>query len=89
MFDVSGAGDTVIAAFALALAAGAGRAAAAAIANAAAGVVVGKRGTATADGRTSSPARCFATHGPVAHRRTPSSMPRRSQRLVDAWKAKG
>lgn len=46
VFDVSGAGDTVIASFALALAAGCDTAAAAAIANAAAGVVVGKRGTA-------------------------------------------
>ncbi|MGB3415459.1 MAG: D-glycero-beta-D-manno-heptose-7-phosphate kinase, partial [Mesorhizobium sp.] len=47
VFDVSGAGDTVIASFALSLAAGCDRAAAAAIANAAAGVVVGKRGTAS------------------------------------------
>lgn len=47
VFDVSGAGDTVIATFALALAAGGDRAAAATIANAAAGVVVGKRGTAS------------------------------------------
>lgn len=46
VFDVSGAGDTVIAAFALALAAGLDRGAAAEVANAAAGVVVGKRGTA-------------------------------------------
>jgi D-beta-D-heptose 7-phosphate kinase/D-beta-D-heptose 1-phosphate adenosyltransferase len=46
VFDVSGAGDTVIASFALALAVGCDSAAAAAIANAAAGVVVGKRGTA-------------------------------------------
>jgi D-beta-D-heptose 7-phosphate kinase/D-beta-D-heptose 1-phosphate adenosyltransferase len=46
VFDVSGAGDTVIASFALALAAGTERAMAATIANAAAGVVVGKRGTA-------------------------------------------
>jgi D-beta-D-heptose 7-phosphate kinase/D-beta-D-heptose 1-phosphate adenosyltransferase len=51
VFDVSGAGDTVIASFALALATGVERTAAATIANAAAGVVVGKRGTArlTAD----------------------------------------
>ncbi|HWK67146.1 MAG TPA: D-glycero-beta-D-manno-heptose-7-phosphate kinase [Rhizobiaceae bacterium] len=46
VFDVSGAGDTVVASFALSLAAGLDRQAAAAIANAAAGVVVGKRGTA-------------------------------------------
>ncbi|MBI3318366.1 MAG: D-glycero-beta-D-manno-heptose-7-phosphate kinase [Candidatus Omnitrophica bacterium] len=47
VFDVSGAGDTVIAAFTLARAAGASFLEAAQIANAAAGVVVGKVGTAT------------------------------------------
>jgi D-beta-D-heptose 7-phosphate kinase/D-beta-D-heptose 1-phosphate adenosyltransferase len=46
VFDVSGAGDTVVASFALSLAAGLDRQAAATVANAAAGVVVGKRGTA-------------------------------------------
>ena len=47
-FDVSGAGDTVIAAFATMLASGADRAAAMHWANLAAGVVVGKLGTAVA-----------------------------------------
>jgi D-beta-D-heptose 7-phosphate kinase/D-beta-D-heptose 1-phosphate adenosyltransferase len=47
VFDVSGAGDTVIAAMALALAAGGGIVDAAALANVAAGIVVGKRGTAS------------------------------------------
>ena len=47
VFDVSGAGDTVIAAFTLALASGATPAEAAMISNHAAGVVVGKLGTAT------------------------------------------
>lgn len=47
VFDVSGAGDTVVAAFALALAAGAPVEAGMRAANAAAGVVVGKRGTAS------------------------------------------
>jgi D-beta-D-heptose 7-phosphate kinase/D-beta-D-heptose 1-phosphate adenosyltransferase len=47
VYDVTGAGDTVMAALALALAAGAGMHEAAVIANYAAGVVVGKRGTAT------------------------------------------
>jgi D-beta-D-heptose 7-phosphate kinase/D-beta-D-heptose 1-phosphate adenosyltransferase len=46
VFDVSGAGDTAIAAFTLALCSGATPEAAADIANAAAGVVVGKLGTA-------------------------------------------
>jgi D-beta-D-heptose 7-phosphate kinase/D-beta-D-heptose 1-phosphate adenosyltransferase len=48
VFDVTGAGDTVIAALTLALAAGASLAEAAHFANTAAGVVVGKFGTATA-----------------------------------------
>ena len=49
VFDVSGAGDTVIAAMALAYGAGHTLSQAVRIANAAAGVVVGKLGTATAD----------------------------------------
>lgn len=48
VFDVSGAGDTVIAAFSAAVAAGADWREAAMLANAAAGVVVAKAGTATA-----------------------------------------
>ena len=47
VFDVSGAGDTVVAAFALAVAAGASPADAVWLANRAAAVVVAKRGTAT------------------------------------------
>jgi D-beta-D-heptose 7-phosphate kinase/D-beta-D-heptose 1-phosphate adenosyltransferase len=47
VFDVSGAGDTVVAAFALALATGTAPREAVEIANRAAGVVVGKLGTAT------------------------------------------
>ncbi len=46
VFDVAGAGDTVIAAFTLALASGAPMAEAARIANQAAGIVVGKLGVA-------------------------------------------
>jgi D-glycero-beta-D-manno-heptose-7-phosphate kinase len=48
VFDVTGAGDTVVAACALSLAAGASLDQAALLANHAAGVVVGKIGTATA-----------------------------------------
>ena len=47
VFDVSGAGDTVIATFGLMLAAGATMNDAMHLANLAAGVVVGKLGTAT------------------------------------------
>lgn len=49
VYDVSGAGDTVVATLALALAAGAPLTEAAMLANHAAGVVVGKFGTATVD----------------------------------------
>ena len=47
VFDVTGAGDTVVATCALALAAGATLDEAALLANHAAGVVIGKLGTAT------------------------------------------
>jgi D-beta-D-heptose 7-phosphate kinase/D-beta-D-heptose 1-phosphate adenosyltransferase len=47
VFDVSGAGDTVIALFTLALSAGATPSEAAEIANHGSGIVVGKLGTAT------------------------------------------
>src|SRR5450755_685171 len=47
VFDVSGAGDTVIATFTLAIAAGASPVEAAILSNYAAGIVVGKVGTAT------------------------------------------
>jgi len=47
VFDVSGAGDTVIASFTLAIAAGASPLEAALLSNHAAGIVVGKIGTAT------------------------------------------
>ena len=47
VFDVSGAGDTAIAAFTVALCAGAAPDEAAELANAASGIVVGKLGTAT------------------------------------------
>ena len=48
VYDVTGAGDTVIAALAAALAAGTSMIEAATLANHAAGIVVGKVGTATA-----------------------------------------
>ena len=51
VFDVSGAGDTVVATLALALACGASVMTAARIGNAAAGIAVGKRGTAVVHAR--------------------------------------
>jgi D-beta-D-heptose 7-phosphate kinase/D-beta-D-heptose 1-phosphate adenosyltransferase len=49
VFDVSGAGDTVISTLTLALAAGANLRRAALLSNQAAGIVVAKLGTATTD----------------------------------------
>lgn len=87
VFDVSGAGDTVIASFALALAAGADRVAAAVIANAAAGVVVGKRGTARLTAEELAGA-LLRSQGPAAHR--DAILDRAgTERLVAAWKREG
>ncbi len=58
VFDVSGAGDTVIASFTLAIAAGASPLEAAILSNHAAGIVVGKIGTATV-----TPAELMASFG--------------------------
>jgi D-beta-D-heptose 7-phosphate kinase/D-beta-D-heptose 1-phosphate adenosyltransferase len=87
VFDVSGAGDTVIASFALALATGVDRGVAASIANAAAGVVVGKRGTArlTADELAGA---LFRSHGPVAHKDAILDAAA-AARLVATWKREG
>jgi D-beta-D-heptose 7-phosphate kinase/D-beta-D-heptose 1-phosphate adenosyltransferase len=51
VYDVTGAGDTAIAAFAAALASGSNRESAAHLANLAAGIKVGKRGTAAVTAR--------------------------------------
>ncbi len=67
VFDVTGAGDSVIATMALALAAGASLPEAAVLANCAAGVVVGKVGTAQA-----SPEEVLAAARVAARRRSPS-----------------
>lgn len=56
VFDVSGAGDTVVAALVLALTAGADVATGARVANVAAGIAVGKRGTAEVRARELGPA---------------------------------
>jgi D-glycero-beta-D-manno-heptose-7-phosphate kinase len=66
VFDVTGAGDTVVATMALAVAAGAGLPEAAALANLAAGVVVGKVGTSQA-----SPDEVLAAARLAARRRLP------------------
>ena len=76
VFDVAGAGDTVIAAFTLALAVGAGMEQAARIANVAAGIVVGKLGVAVA-----TPEELRATLSGAAH---PEPVSRSSRRLSRA-----
>ncbi|TIX24630.1 D-glycero-beta-D-manno-heptose-7-phosphate kinase [Mesorhizobium sp.] len=87
VFDVSGAGDTVIASFALALAVGADTVMAASIANAAGGVVVGKRGTArlTVEELTGA---LFRSHGPTAHKDAILDATS-AARMVGAWKEEG
>lgn len=87
VFDVSGAGDTVIASFALALAAGCDSAAAAAIANAAAGVVVGKRGTARLSAEELLGA-LLRSHGPVKHKDAILDASA-ALRMVAAWRREG
>ncbi len=85
VFDVSGAGDTVIATFALALAAGCATDVAAGIANAAAGIVVGKQGTAQTDPgellASLSEGRSSTVGGPLDRAGV--------ARLAAAWKAEG
>jgi len=65
VFDVTGAGDTVISVLAAALAAGSPLADATALANLAAGIVVGKLGTASVTAEELD----YALHGAKAHRR--------------------
>lgn len=84
VFDVSGAGDTVIATLALALAVGADVIDAARLANMAAGIVVGKRGTATV-----SPGELLARLRPHPAE-TGKVLTRESvMPLVHAWRAQG
>ena len=87
VFDVSGAGDTVIASFALSLAAGCDRAAAAAIANAAAGVVVGKRGTASLSADELSGA-LLRSQSAIAHKDAILDADA-ARRMVAAWRREG
>jgi D-beta-D-heptose 7-phosphate kinase/D-beta-D-heptose 1-phosphate adenosyltransferase len=74
VFDVAGAGDTVIATFTLALASGASMAQAAHMANQAAGIVVGKLGVATA-----SPDELLGAMASEAPRRRASDKPRHAK----------
>ncbi len=80
VFDVSGAGDTVIAMIAAALAGGVTEAEAVQLANIAAGVVVGKAGTATV-----SPGEIIAMTGPA----TPDLDVAGLVTSCEAWRAQG
>ena len=80
VFDVSGAGDTVIAMIAAALASGVTQAEAVQLANIAAGVVVGKAGTATV-----SPGEIIAMAGPA----TPDLDLAGLATTCEAWRAQG
>ena len=80
VFDVSGAGDTVIAMIAAAMASGLNGIEAMKVANMAAGVVVGKAGTATA-----SPGEIIAMAGPA----TPDLEVTALAGRCETWRAKG
>lgn len=82
VFDVSGAGDTVVAVLAAAMAVGASLADAAQLANAAAGIVVGKPGTATV---TVDEIRAALTRQPSGGA---MALPRALE-LAEKWRAKG
>ena len=79
VFDVSGAGDTVIAMLAAAMAAGADVETAARLANAAAGVVVGKAGTATV-----TPGEVLAELAPTADTGLEAAAPQ-----LEEWRRQG
>jgi D-beta-D-heptose 7-phosphate kinase/D-beta-D-heptose 1-phosphate adenosyltransferase len=85
VFDVSGAGDTVVATLALALASGASVATGARIGNAAAGVAVGKRGTAVVQA-----SELAAALGGVRNEGSPKIVDNSAAAaIVAAWKAHG
>jgi D-beta-D-heptose 7-phosphate kinase/D-beta-D-heptose 1-phosphate adenosyltransferase len=89
VFDVVGAGDTVVATLALALGAGFEVEEAARLANSAAGIVVGKRGTATVSQAELQQAYSFSQAGqPVA---TTSKVlgQQEAKRLVELWREAG
>lgn len=84
VYDVSGAGDTVLAVLGLAAASGAALAEAATLANTAAGIVVGKVGTATVSiGELEAAVRAISSDVALKYR-SPADMPA----LVDALRKK-
>lgn len=87
VFDVSGAGDTVIATLALAYADGRGLTQAMHIANAAAGVVVSKLGTATAD--IAEVLRELSAQDEAAGEISGLLSTAQAQALIERWRAQG
>jgi D-beta-D-heptose 7-phosphate kinase/D-beta-D-heptose 1-phosphate adenosyltransferase len=81
IFEVSGAGDTVVAVLGLSLAAGSTLRSAAALANTAAGVVVGKVGTATLSRRELTAARDRVADPTAAKAKTWEELPLLAQEL--------
>jgi D-beta-D-heptose 7-phosphate kinase/D-beta-D-heptose 1-phosphate adenosyltransferase len=86
VFDVTGAGDTVAAAIAVMLARGLPLGEAAAVANAAAGIVVGKVGTAVA---TLAEVAAALRHGDVASAEGKIRSPAAAGELAAAWRRQG
>jgi D-beta-D-heptose 7-phosphate kinase/D-beta-D-heptose 1-phosphate adenosyltransferase len=86
VFDVSGAGDTAVAAIAVGLACGGEIVEASRLANIAAGIAVGKRGTATV-----SPGEIIAELRPFDDRELPQKIFSRDRalQLVRAWRDQG
>ncbi len=86
VFDVSGAGDTVIATLSAAIASGAGLLEAARIANVAAGIVVGKVGTAVAYAAEVVSA---LHHDEILHAETKFVGLEAAMDMVERWRRKG
>ena len=86
VFDVSGAGDTAVAAFAAAIGAGLEPALAAQVANAAAGLAVGKVGTAVAEADELAAA---LHRGEALAGETKVVGPERAGERVDRWRRRG
>jgi len=89
VFDVSGAGDTVIAAAALAVASGQPLPRAMRIANAAAGVVVGKLGTATLDAAELAAAMEAGAGEDAAVAGKTVASPGQAAAVIEAWRRRG
>jgi D-beta-D-heptose 7-phosphate kinase/D-beta-D-heptose 1-phosphate adenosyltransferase len=89
VFDVVGAGDTVVATLALALGVGHDITTAAMLANTAAGIVVGKRGTATVSQTELRDALQQEAHGGLKQLRDKIVTLAKAQALVESWRKDG